>query len=871
MPSTKLPIGLSPGLRQECYESKDASKDFPFLADSGNWLFKKNKNRQESACKRKFLPEGYGMNEADTCRLYVVPKLQAAGWETAPSSIAEQRIFTNPKGRIRIIGGRIVRGKPKRADYLLRYRRDYPIAVVEAKANYKSPGAGLAQAKEYAEILDLKFAFATNGHGIVEFDFITGIEQSIEKFPAPDELWSRLHASDPIPTSGVDKVLAPYHLDPERPPRYYQQIAINRAVEAISRNRTRLLITMATGTGKTVVAFQICHKLWTSRWNRTNDPVKRPKILFLADRNILVDDPKDKIFAPFGDARHKIEHGEVVQSREMYFAIYQAIAETSNRPGLYKEFSRDFFDLIIVDECHRGSAKDSSNWREILEYFSPAVQIGMTATPLRSGNMATYRYFGNPIYQYSLRQGLDDGFLAPYRVHRVVTTADATGWRPTKGELDRLGREIPDEVYNTPDFEKRLSLRPRSEAIAKHLTQFLKRTNPYDKTIIFCVDQEHADEMRQLLNNLNADLVKKYPDYVCRVTSDEGAIGKGHLSNFMELESTAPVILTTSQLLSTGVDAPMVKNVVLIRIIGTMTEFKQIIGRGTRLREDYKKFFFNILDYTGTATQHFADKEFDGDPEFVAEEAIDENGNTTSTTIIDPGPPEPKEQKDKERNDQDEKSPEDEKENIDDPEPPIIVDPPEPPRDPRKLYVVNGTVEIPIHITHDIGADGKQLQVTEFHAYAGNVIRSLFPNVATFRHRWADPVRRAEIHQALNEKGIDADRAAELFGKPEADPFDLLCQLAWNVPILTRKERAARLRAAEPDFFTAYSEPARQILDMLLNKYAEHGPAEFVIPESLKVPPLSKLGNVVELTQRFGGAEKFRTAVVKLQELLYAA
>lgn len=814
---------------------------------------------------------GQIMNEADTCRIYVVPKLQAAGWETAPSSIAEQRIFTNPKGRIRIIGGRIVRGKPKRADYLLRYRRDYPLAVVEAKANYKTPGAGLAQAKEYAEILDLKFAFATNGHGIIEFDFTTGIERSIDTFPSPEELWARLQSTDPIPTSGVDKVLAPYHLDPERPPRYYQQIAINRAVEAISRNKTRILITMATGTGKTVVAFQICHKLWTSRWNRTNDPVKRPKILFLADRNILIDDPKDKTFAPFGDARHKIENGEVVQSREMYFAIYQAIAENSNRPGLYKEYSRDFFDLIIVDECHRGSAKDSSNWREILEYFSPAVQIGMTATPLRSGNKATYRYFGNPIYQYSLRQGLDDGFLAPYRVHRVVTTADAAGWRPTKGERDKLGREIPDAVYHTPDFEKRLSLRPRSEAIAKHLTQFLKRTNRYDKTIIFCVDQEHADEMRELLNNLNADLVKKYPNYVCRVTSDEGSIGKGHLGDFQELESIEPVILTTSQLLSTGVDAPMVKNVVLIRIIGTMTEFKQIIGRGTRLREDYGKYFFNILDYTGTATQHFADKEFDGDPEFVAEEAIDENGNTTSTTIIDPGPADPEKEKEQEENDQEETQGEDEEIIIDDPEPPIIIDPPEPPVDPRKLYVVNGTVEVTTHVTHDIGADGKQLKVTEFHAYTGDVIRSLFPDLATFRHRWADPDRRAEILLALTEKGINADKAAEEFGKPEADPFDLLCQLAWNVPILTRKERAARLRSAKPDFFTTYSEPARQILDVLLNKYAEYGPAEFVIPDSLMVPPLSELGNVIEITRRFDGPEKFRAAVVKLQQLLYAA
>lgn len=797
------------------------------------------------------------MNEADTCRTYVVPKLQAAGWENAPCSIAEQRYFTNPKGRVRVVGGRIVRGKPKRADYVLRYRRDFPIAVVEAKPDYKIPGAGLGQAKEYAQILDLKFAYATNGKGIVEFDFTTGIEQSVEAFPTPDELWARLNAIDPLTAAATERILAPYYPDPDRVPRYYQQIAINRTVENILRGKKRILLTMATGTGKTVVAFQVCYKLWKSRWNRTNEPVKRPKILFLADRNILVDDPKDKTFIPFGDARHKIENGGGVQSREMYFAIYQAIAEDEKRPGLYKEYARDFFDLIIVDECHRGSAKDESNWREILEYFEPAVQVGMTATPLRKDNKATYRYFGNPIYQYSLRQGLADGFLAPYRVHRIVTSADATGWRPTKGELDNLGREIPDEEYHTPDFERRLSLRPRSEAIAKHLTEFLKKTNRFDKTIVFCVDQEHAEEMRQLLNNLNADLVKDHPDYVCRVTSDEGSIGKGHLGRFQELESVTPVILTTSQLLSTGVDAPMVKNVVLIRMIGTMTEFKQIIGRGTRLREDYGKFFFNILDYTGTATRHFADQEFDGDPEFISEEEIDENGETTTTTIVELD-------SDDDGNDDDEAV-------IVDPAPPVIVDPPEPPVDPRKFYVTKGSVTIATHATRDIGPDGKQLSITEFRDYTGEVLRTLFANLAAFRHGWADADRRAEVLSALQEKGINAGEAADALGNPEADPFDLLCGVAWNAPVPTRKERAAKLRATSPDFFATYTEPARQILDALLTKYAEHGPAEFSIPDSLKVPPISDLGNVSEITKRFGGPDQFRVAVAKLQQLLYAA
>lgn len=814
------------------------------------------------------------MNEADTCRTYVVPKLQAAGWDAAPYGIAEQRTFTNPKGRVRIVGGKIVRGKPKRADYILRYRNDFPIAVVEAKPDYKTPDAGLQQAKDYATLLGLKFAYSTNGTGIVEFDFTTGLATSVNAFPSPPELWDRLNTRTPLndyaplPPAAQEKLVTPNHPDPDRPPRYYQQIAINRALAAILRGQSRILITMATGTGKTVVAFQICYKLWQARWNRSGDPVRRPKILFLADRNVLVDDPKDKTFRPFGEARHKIENGEVVQSREMYFATYQSIAEDERRPGLYKEFSPDFFDLIIIDECHRGSARDSSSWREILDYFAPAVKLGMTATPLRKDNRATYRYFGNPIYQYSLRQGLADGFLAPYRVHRVVTSADATGWRPTKKELDALGREIPDEEYHTADFEKRLSLRPRSEAIAKHLTEFLRQTDRFGKTIVFCVDQEHAREMAGLLGNLNADLVKQHPDYVAVVTSDEGDTGKGHLSKFQELETDTPAILTTSQLLSTGVDAPLVKNVVLIRIIGTMTEFKQIIGRGTRLNEENGKLFFNILDYTGTATRHFADKEFDGDPEFIAETRIDENGDATDTTVIDPGPAS--------ADDEDETPPEtahadDFSDTVDEPGPSDTIEPPQPPPQPRKYYVRTGQASVVTHATQDLDGEGKKLRVTELRDYTRETVRSLFPDLATFRHDWSNPDRRAETLDALREHGIDAAEAAIALGQPDADPFDVLCNLAWNAPVLTRAQRAARLRASRPDFLATYGDAARQILDTLLAKYAEHGPAEFSIPDSLKVPPLSDIGNVSEITAHFGGTDQFRAAVTQLQQHLYAA
>ena len=523
-------------------------------------------------------------------------------------------------------------------DFLLRYTRDFPLAVVEAKANYKAAADGVQQAKTYAEMLGLKFAYATNGHEIIEFDYSTGLERSVPGYPAPAELWARYRQAKGISDPAqAERLLTPFNHAVGKGERYYQQIAINRAVEGALKGDRRMLLTMATGTGKTAVAFQICWKLWSARWNRTGE-YRRPRILYLADRNILVDQPKDGIFAAFGDARHKIEGGQVVKSREMYFAIYQALAEDERRQGLFRSYSPDFFDLIIVDECHRGSARDESSWRAILEYFEPAYQLGMTATPLRDDNRDTYRYFGNPIFEYSLRQGIDDGFLAPYRVHRVITEWDAAGWRPSKDEFDRYGRPIPDDEYETKDFEKVVALRARTEAIARHLTEFLKKSDRFAKTIVFCVDQEHASEMRLALNNLNSDLVAQYPDYVCRVTADEGDIGRGHLSRFQDVDTKVPTILTTSQLLTTGVDAPTCKNVVLARVIGSMSEFKQIIGRGTRVRDDYGKLWFNILDYTGSATRLFADPAFDGDPARITEEEITPDGEVVSITETEPEP-----------------------------------------------------------------------------------------------------------------------------------------------------------------------------------------------------------------------------------------
>ncbi len=734
----------------------------------------------------------------------------------------------------------------KRVDYLLRYTRDFPLAVIEAKPSYKAASDGLQQAKQYAEMLGLKFAYATNGPEIIEFDYFTGLEKNCAEYPSPAHLWQRFLAGRDIHDPKVaHQLLTPFNYSVGKGERYYQQIAINRAMEAILKGKKRLLITMATGTGKTAVAFQLCWKLWTVRWNRTGD-YRRPRILYLADRNILVDYPKDTIFAVFDDARFKIESGEVVKSREMYFSIYQALAEDDRRIGLFKSYPPDFFDLIIVDECHRGSARDDSSWRVILEHFKPAFQLGMTATPLRDDNRDTYLYFGNPLYEYSLRQGIDDGFLAPYRVHRVITEWDAAGWRPSKDELDRYGRPIPDDEYQTRDFERVVALRARTETIAKHLTGFLKKNDDrFAKTIVFCVDQEHASEMRTALSNLNSDLVSQYPDYVCRITSDEGDIGKGHLSRFQDVDTKVPTLVTTSQLLTTGVDVQTCKNIVLARVVGSMSEFKQIIGRGTRVRDDYGKLWFNIIDYTGSATRLFADPAFDGDPTTVTEEELQKDGESKITETVPP-----QEEQEEEQG-------------------PHIIEPTD--QDRKKFYYDGGHVEIAAHLVYELDPDGKQLRVIRYTDYAAEKVRTLCPTAPELRAQWADPNQRSEIIKQLEERGVSFSNLAEAAEQPEADPFDLLCHYAFNAPLRTRRERAQHLRESRKDFFDRFSPEARNILEELLEKYADHGDAQFVLPDVLKIPPISDHGQVGDIVRLFGGAEQLRNAVNDLQRYLYAA
>lgn len=790
-------------------------------------------------------------SEADTCRKEVTPKLYKSGW--TDDLMIEQRTFTD--GKIIVIGKVAKRQEAKKPDYILRISQNFPIAIVEAKKKKKIAASGLQQAKDYAEILGLKFAYATNGAEIVEFDYITGIERKISEYPTPQELLNRLRVAEPISEKTEAILQKPLNTNGGKTPRYYQVIAINRAIQGILEGKKRLLLTLATGTGKTSVAFQIIYKLWNNRWNRT-DEHRRPKVLFLADRSILVDDPHSKDFAIFGDARSLISENGATTSREIYFSTYQSLAEDSNRKGLFRQFPKNFFDLIVIDECHRGSATEGGSWRDILNYFKSAVQLGLTATPLRDDNKDSYAYFGNPLYTYSLKQGIEDGFLAPYIVRRIVTEVDATGWRPQSGQRDANGLIIPDSVYLTGDFETSLSLLPRTKAVAKHLTTHLQKNGRLDKTIIFCVDQEHADQMRTELSNLNTDLVQKNPNYVVRIVSDEGNVGKGLLSKFMDIEEDFPVIVTTSKLLSTGVDVPTCKNIVIFRIINSMTEFKQIVGRGTRVREDKSKLFFTILDYTGSATRNFADPDFDGDPPLITSEEMDENGETVDGTLTD-------------ETDNDTSTEETDEEDtggsttggdggdtgggggggqrI-------------------KYYITDGTVSIVTESLQILDAQGK-LRTVEFQQHTKEQITTLFTDVKAFQKAWTNPKERESILLELENRGVSVEQVAEIMKLADLDPFDVLCYVAFDLQPLTRRQRAEKVKKAA--IFATYSENAKEIINLILEKYVQFG-ANQLNAKILSVKPISEKGNLMEIASIFGGAPNLLKALDNIQQLLYA-
>lgn len=774
------------------------------------------------------------LTETDIRTKFITPAIVGpddSKWDIM-TQVLEERYFT--KGRVIVRGKTVTRGEAKKADYILFYKPNIPIAVVEAKDNNHSVGAGMQQALEYAEILDVPFAYSSNGDSFLEHDR-TGQTTPVERelalhdFPTPAELWARYRKWKGLTPEQESVSTQDYYNDGSgKLPRYYQLIAINRTVEAIARGENRILLVMATGTGKTYTAFQIIWRLWKSG--------AKKRILFLVDRNILADQTKTNDFKPFGSAMTKITNRTVDKAYEIYLCLYQAVTGTDEEQNIYKQFSPDFFDLVVVDECHRGSAADDAAWRKVLEYFPSATQIGLTATPRETKEISNIEYFGEPIYTYSLRQGISDGFLAPYKVVRVGLDKDLAGWRPEKGKTDKYGQEIEDREYNQLDYDRELILEKRTVAVAAKVTEFLKATDRFAKTIIFCENIDHAERMRQALVNANPDLAAADKRYIMRITGDNDE-GKAQLDNFIDPEATYPVIATTSKLMSTGVDAQTCKLIVLDRRIASMTEFKQIIGRGTRINEDYGKLFFTIMDFR-QATALFADPDFDGDP----------------VQIYEPKPGEPP------------VPPDDDSEGK---EGPTIIDPFDPEgkggKKSVRYYVDDVAVSIISERVQYLDADGR-LITESLKDYSRKTVRRSFASLDEFLTVWQDTDKKQAIIDELASKGVFLDELADQVGK-DFDAFDLICHVAWDQPPLTRKERAARVR--KKNVFAKHGEKARAVLDALLQKYSDSGLKSVESLEILKVDPLRSFGTPVEIIKLFGGKDGYLSAIHDLESALY--
>jgi len=783
------------------------------------------------------------LSERDICTKYITPAIESAGWDRM-EQIREEVSFT--AGRVIVRGRLVARGKAKRADYILYYKPNIPIAVIEAKDNTHSVGGGMQQALSYGEILDVPFVYSSNGDAFLEHDRITAEENPereipLKDFPSPRQLWERYCASQGFDDSQQEMITQGYHLDATgKSPRYFQRIAINRTIEAIARGQDRILLVMATGTGKTYTAFQIIWRLWKSR-------IKK-RILFLADRNILVDQTRVNDFKPFGPAMTKIKNRQVDKSYEIYLALYQAVTGTEEIQNIYRTFSPDFFDLIVIDECHRGSAAEDSIWREILEYFHSATQIGLTATPKETKYVSNIHYFGKPIYTYSLKQGIDDGFLAPYKVIRIDLDKDLLGWRPERGKKDKYGQEIEDRIYNQKDFDRDLVLEKRTELVARKTTEFLKGSDRFDKTIIFCEDIDHAERMRQAISNQNADEVKKNHRYVMRITGDNEE-GKLEVDNFIDPESRYPVIATTSRLLTTGVDAQTCKVIVLDRIIRSMTEFKQIIGRGTRINEEFNKFFFTILDFK-KATELFSDPDFDGEPVQIYEPGPNDS-------VIPPDEQEP-----------DEAHPTTGPQDVEESGGPGDDSPPEPQPGRRAKYVVDDVeVTVIAERVQYYGKDGK-LITESLKDYTRKAVRKSYASLDQFLKRWNEADRKQAIIEELEDAGVLFGPLAEAVGR-DFGPFDLICHVAFDRPPLTRRGRSEQVK--KRDYFAKYGDEARAVLNALLDKYADEGIENIESMDVLRLQPLSEHGTPVEIINRFGGRDQYQQALRELEAHLYEA
>jgi type I restriction enzyme R subunit len=767
------------------------------------------------------------LSERDICTKFITPAIRdVAGWDNL--QFFEE--FT--LGKIHVRGKSVARGVRDRADYILFYKKNLPLAIIEAKDNNHGIGDGMQQALRYSEMLDIPFAYSSNGDGFIEHDRtktegILERELGINEFPSPQILWERYKAWKQISPDEEKIITQPYFIG-DKAPRYYQQVAINRTMEAIARGQNRILLVMATGTGKTYAAFQVMWRLWKAK--------KKKRILFLADRNILVDQARTNDFKHFSGVMTKITDREVDKAYEVYLALYQAVSGTEERMNIYKQFSRDFFDLIFVDECHRGSAAEDSAWREILEYFEPATQVGLTATPRETVDISNIDYFGEPLYTYSLKQGIEDGFLAPYKVIRIELDRDIDGWRPRAGQLDESGREIPDEVFYGTDFDKTLVIEERTQLVAHLVTEHLKNTNRMNKTILFCRDIQHAEEMRRALINENGDLFSQNYKYIMRITGDSKE-GKAELDNFIDPNEPYPVIVTTSKLLNTGVDAQTCQLIVLDTIINSMTEFKQIIGRGTRVLEKKNKLYFTIMDFRN-ATRLFRDDDFDGPP----------------VQVYEPKPTDPVTPVEPEDNYDDEQEDEEDK--------------------PRK-YMIKEKVGVYVNSSHVqyIGTDG-QLVTESFTDYTKENLIHKYPTVETFLTAWFNAERKDAIVAELLEQGVFLDKLQEEVGL-DLDPFDLICHVAFDRKALTRNERANKVRS-KPGYFEKYGEAARKVLDALVTKFADDGYATLdkVLDDGelvnfLSAPPFDQFGRPLEVVSAFGGKDSFREAMRELQSVIY--
>jgi type I restriction enzyme R subunit len=792
------------------------------------------------------------LSERDICTKYIIPALQKAGWNIE-KQIREEVYFTD--GKIYIKGNKTKRGTRKRADYILYFKPNIPVAIIEAKRNEKSIGFGIQQALDYAGILDIPVAFSSNGDGFLEHDktaFLGKIERQLElkNFPSPQSLWERYKKYKGIYVKEQEKIISQdyfydrlgYKL------RYYQQTAINRTVESIAKGEKRILLVMATGTGKTYTAFHIIYRLW-------KNGIKK-RILFLADRNALIDQTKRGDFKPFKDHMTVIRKKKIDKAYEIYLALYQGLTNYNEDKDAYREFSPDFFDLIIVDECHRGSAAADSAWREILEYFHSATQIGMTATPKETKQVSNIEYFGEPVYTYSLKQGIEDGFLAPYKVIRVGINVDLEGWRPEFGKTDEKGVLVKDRIYNTKDFDRKLVIDERTALVAKRVSEFLEKTNRFDKTIIFCVDIEHSERMRHAISNENIDLVKKNYKYVMRITGDE-LEGKRELDNFINPEETYPVIATTSKLMTTGIDSQTCKLIVLESNIKSMTEFKQIIGRGTRIKEEYGKTFFTIMDFRNV-TNLFADPAFDGVPVMIRE--IDGTQEITEKQI----------ETNQNREVIDEETGEEidfnNKEIIDYTEPKIIDAGKISEQEiPRKVYVAGVDVSILNERIQYLDNNGK-LITESLREYTKRNLLKKYRTLDNFLSKWNNSEKKRVIIEELEKNGIILDNLKEEIEK-DMDIFDLICYVAWDKPALSRKERAENVR--KRNYFTKYEDKAKKVLNALLEKYADEGIKNIEDLSILKIEPFTNFGTPWEIIRTFGGKNKYLKTIKEMERYIY--